>query len=186
MNNVHWILEHLSHAWILIGSVFDPALEVEWGAQLDFYRRTIFEPTGKPLQPIRNLRHAYTPEQEARLDAILARHPELVEPAFTNDYGELFRSMVASRPDGTVACPAGQRFFRVWNDGLVQGCAHKPELDRIGGLKERILNERSAPFSCNTPDHCDCCLPALLGADRGETDLSGERATLEGSKKRRL
>lgn len=161
IENVHWILQNLSHAWLIVGTVMDPSLAHEWDEAFELYERRVFRDTGHRLQPIRHLNHAFTEGEQACMDEVTLRHAAIVEPVFMNDFGATFKSLFRDVPE--VACPAGQRFFRVWNDGRVQGCAFKSELALLGGLKERVIQERAEPFRCSTPTNCDCCLPALLG-----------------------
>ncbi len=155
--NARWILEHLAHGFLLVGTVMDPALAHEWDEALAFYEREIFAPTGKRLWLIRHLNHAYTPDEEQRLADVARRHAHMVETVLEQDYGALFRGL----PE--VSCPAGQRYFRVWNDGRVEGCPHVPELALLGGLKERVLRERERPYRCSSAGYCECTVPLSLG-----------------------
>ena len=65
-----------------------------------------------------------------------------------------------------VLCPAGQAYFRIWNDGRVQGCPNLPGVAALydgGNIKERRITIQPAPFQCNTPKYCDCHVIEALG-----------------------
>ncbi|HEX7519929.1 MAG TPA: hypothetical protein VF325_06565, partial [Candidatus Deferrimicrobium sp.] len=65
-----------------------------------------------------------------------------------------------------VLCPAGHEYFRVWNDGRVQGCPYVGELQDLGNLKEMRFTPRLCRTRCNTPKFCDCFDILSLGKMR--------------------
>ncbi|MEO5344516.1 MAG: hypothetical protein H7842_14520, partial [Gammaproteobacteria bacterium SHHR-1] len=70
----------------------------------------------------------------------------------------------ADRPQ--VLCPAGKSYFRVWNDGRIQGCPNLADVSELldcGNAKERRLHIRPQPFLCNSPRYCDCHVIDALG-----------------------
>jgi hypothetical protein len=79
------------------------------------------------------------------------------------DFAAVFRGRLQ------VLCPAGRRYFRLWNDGRVQGCPNLPgvpDLFDCGNLKERRLKVRDGDFRCNSPRFCDCNVIDGLGKMR--------------------
>ena len=91
--------------------------------------------------------------------------------AETEEAGRLFTEYQFQDPTPTpffagideVLCPAGHRFFRIWNDGAVQGCSAVPALSMFGNLKERKILVQDRPFRCTTPRYCDCDVIERLG-----------------------
>jgi hypothetical protein len=62
-----------------------------------------------------------------------------------------------------VSCPAGQTYFRVWNDGSIEGCPNVEGLRHSGNVKQRVFQRRSEPFTCTDVRYCDCYHIASAG-----------------------
>ena len=62
-----------------------------------------------------------------------------------------------------VSCRAGQDYFRLWNDGRVDGCSIPGTVQGLGNIKERSFQPRSEPFQCADVRHCDCYHVATAG-----------------------
>jgi MoaA/NifB/PqqE/SkfB family radical SAM enzyme len=84
----------------------------------------------------------------------------MIERSHTEDFGKAFEGLAS------VLCPAGEDYFRIWNDGRVEGCPYIPELANAGNVKERRLVRRAAHFRCSTPRFCDCNNIEALGKMR--------------------
>jgi MoaA/NifB/PqqE/SkfB family radical SAM enzyme len=145
---------------LLLGTILSPLGEELWEEALAFYEREIFEPTGQRLWAIRDCERTATAEQAARLDALEARYAHLIERSHTEDFAAAFAGKEF------VLCPAGKDYFRIWNDGRVEGCPYIPELGDAGNVKERRLVRRGAFFRCSTPRFCDCNNIEALGKMR--------------------
>ena len=148
---------------LLLGTILSPLADDAWEEALEFYEREIFRPTGQRMWMIRDCERPTSPEQEARLAALEERFAPMIERSHTQDFAEAFAGRT------TVLCPAGQNYFRIWNDGRVEGCPYIPELADAGNLKERRLVRREAHFRCSTPRFCDCNNIEALGKMRYDT-----------------
>ena len=92
--------------------------------------------------------------------ALCDNYPEVVAGTHREDFAAGF----ADRPLKSLPC--GRRYFRVWNDGRLQGCPNLPhvaDLFDCGNVKERRLKFRQADFMCDSPRFCDCHVIDGLG-----------------------
>jgi MoaA/NifB/PqqE/SkfB family radical SAM enzyme len=140
--------------------ILSPPLMDEWEEALAFYAREIYAHTGKPLLLVRDIDTPFPAAAEARLRALCQRFGPVVDQVHQEDFAAAFRD----RPE--VLCPAGRRYFRLWNDGRVQGCPNLPgvpDLFDCGNLKERRIRIRDGAFHCNSPRFCDCNVIDNLG-----------------------
>ena len=149
---------------MILGTILSPLSRESWGESLDFYRREIFEKTGQRIWLIKDCDRPMSPEETADVAALEARHGDMVEKTHRDDFSGAF----AGREQ--VLCPAGAEYFRVWNDGRVEGCPYVEALGGLGNLKERTFSPRKGPFACSTPRFCDCYDLLQLGKMR---DASG-------------
>jgi len=143
--------------------ILSPPLRDEWEEAIAFYAQTVYAHTGRPLIPVRDVNRPFTPDDEDRLARLYARFGEVLKGEYVEDFSAAFRD----RPE--VMCPAGVRYFRVWNDGRVQGCPNLPNVPSLhdcGNVKERRLTVRKALFRCDTPAFCDCSAIDKLGMMR--------------------
>lgn len=147
---------------MILGTILSPLVADSWEESIAFYEREVFAPTGQKLWMIQDCERPYTPEEKERYDALVARYEHLVERTHRDDFRAPF--------DGHefVLCPAGANYFRIWNDGRVEGCPYVSERGDAGNLKERRLRRHETFFRCNTPRYCDCYDIAQLGKMRFE------------------
>ncbi|MBF0256900.1 MAG: hypothetical protein HQL47_10695 [Gammaproteobacteria bacterium] len=141
--------------------ILSPALRDEWPEALAYYAEQVFKPTGKPLLLVRDINQVFDPQAEARIAQLQRDFADILQP---EAHQENFAAGFADRPQ--VLCPAGKGYFRVWNDGRIQGCPNLvdvPELLDCGNAKERRLEIRPQPFLCNSPRYCDCNVIDALG-----------------------
>ena len=135
---------------LILGTIFSPLLSDLWDEGLAYYRDTVFAATGRKVWAIRDCDRPFDPAQEELFSRLLERYAAVVEKEHKDDFSAPFAGKEA------VLCPAGRDYFRIWNDGRVQGCPWIPDLTDLGNLKERRLARRAAPFRCTTPRFCDC------------------------------
>lgn len=160
------------HARVLIERRFEqshvdyilcPALRAEWEEAVAYYTETVYAATGKPLLLVRDITGTFDEGAEAGIESLSSRFGEAVAGVHQEDFAAAF----VDRP--RVLCPAGFRYFRVWNDGRVQGCPNLPEVPSLldcGNVKERQLTVRDGHFLCNSPRFCDCHVIDGLGKMR--------------------
>lgn len=170
------------NAKILIGRRYDeihpdfiisPAYQDEWEEALVFYRDHVFAETKKPLLLVRDINRPLSAEQESALQELASRFGEVVHGLHMEDFGAPF----SDRPE--VLCPAGQSYFRIWNDGRIQGCPNLPGADAIwenGNLKERRIRINDAPFVCSMAKFCDCNIIEDLGKMKTPEEPARARA----------
>ena len=135
---------------MILGTILSPLLSDLWEEGLAFYEREVFRPTGRKVWLIRDCDRPFDPEQEALFARLRSRFGEMVEKEHRDDFAADFSGY------DWVSCPAGRDYFRIWNDGRVQGCPWIPELADLGNVKERRLLRRPSRFVCRTPRFCDC------------------------------
>jgi len=148
------------HPIILQGYIVSPSLMDEWQAAVDYYSASIYPHTGQKLLLIKDINQVFTMEQEDRLRKLLCEHSGIVSALHSEDFSAVFTGR------GNVLCPAGKSYFRIWNDGAVQGCPNLPDVPYLldgGNIKERRINIADDPFCCATPRYCDCNVIASLG-----------------------
>jgi len=133
-----------------LNTILSPLERETWEESLAFFERELFERTGRKLTLVSDCDRAFTDEERAAYERLRARFAPMIEEEYRADFEGAF----AGR--GAVLCPAGQSYFRVWNDGRVEGCPWVGELGGLGNLKERTFTPRSAPFRCTTARFCDC------------------------------
>jgi len=149
---------------LLVGTILSPPLSDTWEEALAFYRTSVFEETGRRIWLIRDTNVDFSPSEEERLAGLADRHADMVEKEHRDDFSAPF----AGLPE--VECPAGRNYFRVWNDGRVDGCTWVDGLGRMGNVKERRLERRDGPFRCGTARFCDCWIihnAGLMGTPKG-------------------
>lgn len=140
--------------------ILSPPLIDEWEMALDFYAENVFAHTGKPVLLVRNINTAFDNDAEARIRELSGRFGEVIAGTHQEDFAAGF----ADRP--RVLCPAGTGYFRVWNDGRIQGCPQIPSLCDCGNIKERVLTPGNSYFLCDSPHYCDCHVIDALGKMR--------------------
>jgi len=140
--------------------ILSPDLADEWDEAIHYYAHEVFPQTGKTILLIRDVNRPMNSSQEAAIAALSQTYSEVIGGAHQENFAAPFVGKE------TVQCPAGQSYFRVWNDGRVQGCPNLPGVKAFqdnGNLKERRLHISPTPFSCNSPQYCDCQVIEGLG-----------------------
>ncbi len=133
-----------------LNTILSPLERASWEESLVFFEREIFGPTGRKVTLVSDCDRAFSEEERAEHDRLRDRFAPMVEETYAADFEGAFTGR------GAVLCPAGKSYFRVWNDGRVEGCPWVGELGGLGNLKERRFSPRPAPFRCTTPRFCDC------------------------------
>ncbi|WP_353572179.1 hypothetical protein [Candidatus Albibeggiatoa sp. nov. BB20] len=151
------ILIEKKPAELLLGYIMSPQLSHEWAEALAFYQAEIFAKTGKGIVMVRDVAQAFTLEQEQLFEALHQQYADAVSGTHNNDFAKIFEH------NPNVLCPAGHRYFRIWNDGSVQACPYLPELNQSGNLKQREIQINPQAFACSTPEFCDCHVIEGLG-----------------------
>lgn len=151
---------------LLLGTILSPRLKDSWEESLAFYEEKIFGPTGRRIWLIEDAEQAYDAEERRTYEALATRYAHLVEKTFRNDFEAPFAGKES------VVCPAGADYFRIWNDGRVDGCPYRAERGEVGNLKERRFRRHETFFRCDTPRYCDCYDIAALGKMRDESEAT--------------
>jgi MoaA/NifB/PqqE/SkfB family radical SAM enzyme len=161
-------LFRLHEGTLNLNTILSPLERGTWEESLVFFEREIFGPTGRKVTLVSDCDRAFSDEERAEHDRLRERFAPMVEETYAADFEGAF----AGR--GAVLCPAGKSYFRIWNDGRVEGCPWVGELGGLGNLKERRFSPRAAPFRCTTPRFCDCYDILKLGR-MGFEDAQGAR-----------
>lgn len=148
-NNAKFIIERRNWDMFLMNMIMSPAEHKIWDEALAFYDDQIFRKTEQRITLIRDTLN-WDHTSEDRLQEISRRFAHLIAECREVDFASLFKG------NERVLCPAGKEYFRVWNDGLIQGCPMIGELANLGNAKKREFEPRSILFDCNQPRHCDC------------------------------
>jgi MoaA/NifB/PqqE/SkfB family radical SAM enzyme len=149
IENARIILD-LHKGELIMNTIFSPLTRSSWEESLAFYEKEIFNPTGRKTWVVEDCDRPYTPEEQEECNRLKERFTHMIEKVYHQDFAAAFAGKEA------VLCPAGKDYFRIWNDGRVEGCPYIPELAGAGNVKERTLTVRQAPFRCTTPKYCDC------------------------------
>jgi hypothetical protein len=128
-----------------------------WEESLLFYRREIFSKTGKKIVLVKDINRPFGEEAEVFLTSLKKRFADSVERIHHEDFAGIFEGC------DHVFCPAGSSYFRVWNNGDVQGCPNIYELSQSGNVKERKVVIRDKLFCCSEMIYCDCNIIEGLG-----------------------
>lgn len=148
---------HARGTEMLLGTIISPTVEAQWEESLRYYEEQVFKPTGKKIVLIRDVHRPLGEEAEKHLTEL----EKTFEPMIERVHQENFAANFAAYKN--VLCPAGQEFFRVWNDGKLEACPYIPELRDAGNIKDRVIRVREERFRCFQPRYCDCNVIARLG-----------------------
>ena len=142
---------------MLLGTIFSPVLRDFWEESLVFYEKEIFTKTGKQLTLIRDINGEFKAEDEILIRSLNQRFLPMVESVYQEDFSENFKNIEH------VLCPAGNTYFRIWNNGDVQGCPVIPALANCGNIKDRRIVVENNFYRCSQPMYCDCNIIEGLG-----------------------
>jgi MoaA/NifB/PqqE/SkfB family radical SAM enzyme len=147
--NAKLIIGRRNWEFFLLNVIMSPAEHEIWDEALSFYDKRIFRKTGQKITLTRDTL-SWDPSSEERLQALSRRFAHLVSETREVDFANSFRGI------DSVHCPAGMEYFRIWNDGRIQGCPYIGELSDLGNAKQRTFSPRATLFHCNQPKFCDC------------------------------
>jgi hypothetical protein len=140
--------------------IVSPLLRDEWKEALAYYEKEVFAWTARKILLVRDINRPLSPEDETRLTGLTQDFSHMIAGTHREDFAQIFSGR------SEVICPAGHAYFRVWNDGRVQGCPHLPDVPDLydgGNIKERRIALQPGPFRCSTPQYCDCHVIEGLG-----------------------
>jgi len=133
-----------------INFILTPKESTEWDEALSWYETNLFGQYPKKIVLINDVLTGFTSAEENILNTIQAKYQHLLHQIRRGSFETLLSSF------SSVQCPAGQSYFRVWNDGSIQSCPNISELHDAGNAKSRIFKPRSHPYTCTDVRHCDC------------------------------
>jgi MoaA/NifB/PqqE/SkfB family radical SAM enzyme len=140
----------------LMGTILSPHDVELWEEALRFYDHHVFQETGMRITLIRDVLN-WESRFEERLESLRNKFDYLVAETRHVDFSQMFKMT------DEVICPAGKAFFRVWNDGRIEGCPYIGELSDCGNAMARTFAPRETFFRCSQPKYCDCNLIGRLG-----------------------
>ncbi len=155
--NALCLIQRKGGANFLAGYILSPLERRFWREAMSFYESNIYSATGQPLVLIKDLRNAFDTECEASARELVQEYANMVEEIHEEDFASQFAR------HSHVLCPAGNTYFRIWNDGKIQGCPNISELTDCGNLKQRVFSPKPSLFKCTEARYCDCNNIALAG-----------------------
>jgi MoaA/NifB/PqqE/SkfB family radical SAM enzyme len=110
------MLSRKGHDNVMMGTILSPPEMYLWEESLEYYKRNVFDVTGHRIVMIRDVDTIFDQAAEAKLAELTEAYAPMVAEVRQQDFSAVFKG----RED--VLCPAGKDYFRIWNDGSVQGC----------------------------------------------------------------
>ena len=150
IKNALILIDRKGHDNFMVGTILSQPEMHLWQESLDYYQRNVFEATGQKIVMIRDIKEPFDQAAESRLKELTETYAPMIAEVRQEDYSSVFKGQE------TVLCPAGKNYFRIWNDGSVQGCPYMSELKNMGNLKQRSFRPREDLFPCSDPNYCDC------------------------------
>ena len=135
---------------LFIGTVLSPLLVDSWAESLDFYEKKIFSRTGWKVVLVPDISRNMSPWENDQVSALLNQFSHMIHHLHNEDFASPFQNVKS------VLCPAGKSFFRVWNNGMIDGCSNIDSLKQLGNAKERIITLNGSFFPCSDPSYCEC------------------------------
>lgn len=142
---------------LLLGTIMSPSLQAMWEEALNYYYHSVFLDTGKKIVLVKDINQAFDQKASNNLMQIKEKYATAVERIHDEDFGAEIGH------NAKVICPAGNTYFRIWNDGEVQGCPNIPSLQNCGNIKERNMIPKAEPVLCSQAKYCDCNIINALG-----------------------
>ena len=121
-------LLRLHEGTVNLNTILSPLERGTWEESLVFFEREVFGPTGRKVTLVSDCDRAFSEEERAEHERLRERFAPMIEETYRADFEGAFAGRAA------VLCPAGQSYFRVWNDGRVEGCPWVGELGELGNL----------------------------------------------------
>lgn len=154
------LMHEINGKSLTIDYVLSPILRQEWEEALLYYENEVFSKTGIKLLLVRDINKTFSQEDEDKLEGIFKKFKHLISGEHQENFAQIFSGK------NKVLCPAGNSYFRIWNDGKVQGCPNLPHIKTLfenGNIKERRISINPNYFYCTTPQYCDCNVIESLG-----------------------
>ena len=148
-NNALTILRRKQHN-LLLGTIISPLIKKWWREALVFYEQEIFTQTQHQIVLVRDIELSLNNEDEANLKALEKEFAHIIQYVHNEDF------LLPFKNNKHVLCPAGNTYFRVWNDGMLEGCPNIKALENMGNVKKRNIQIRETHFPCSEPSYCDC------------------------------
>jgi MoaA/NifB/PqqE/SkfB family radical SAM enzyme len=148
-NNALTIIQRKQYN-LLLGTIISPLTKRWWREALVFYEQEIFAQTQHKIVLVRDIENSLNNEDEASLKVLENDFAHIIQYVHNEDFSLPFKN------NKHVLCPAGSTYFRVWNDGTLQGCPNIKALEYMGNVIKRNIQIRETHFSCSEPGYCDC------------------------------
>lgn len=155
--NASLLLQRLDGPDFFVNMILSSPESALWEQALDWYATNIFARHPKRIILIKDVNRDLAAPDEALLDRLQQRFAPLIQSVRRGAFAQAFE------PFDYVTCPAGQEYFRVWNDGRIEACPNVETLRDAGHAKERRFTPRTLPFDCWNARHCDCFHIASAG-----------------------
>jgi MoaA/NifB/PqqE/SkfB family radical SAM enzyme len=128
-----------------------------WEEALAWFEQNIHADYPKKLILINDVNLPLTAVEERLIARLHERFGHVIQSVRRGNFESVLKEF------DHVSCPAGQTYFRVWNDGRIEGCPNVDGLKHAGNAKERVFLPRSEAYICNDVRHCDCYHIASAG-----------------------
>jgi MoaA/NifB/PqqE/SkfB family radical SAM enzyme len=142
----------------LLGFILSPDEQHIWSEALSFYEQNIYSETNKKITLLRDELATWDDVLNEDINRLQRKFKDSTEPL-----GEVTDFQQKLHAIDTVMCPAGRLYYRVWNDGTVQGCPVIEARRDAGNVKQRDVKFWDNDFHCNQAKYCDCVHIYKLG-----------------------
>jgi MoaA/NifB/PqqE/SkfB family radical SAM enzyme len=140
-----------------VNIILSPPERDLWEDALDWYEVNIFAEYPKKLVLINDVNIPLAQADERVVSRLHDRFGQMIQSTRRGNFESVLKEF------DHVSCPAGQAYFRVWNDGKIEACPNIEQLKNSGNAKERTFLPRSEPFHCSNVRYCDCYHIASAG-----------------------
>ena len=140
-----------------INIVLSPPESHLWEEALEWYQTNIYAEYPKKIILINDVNYALGAAEEQIIARLEDRFGDVIRSVRRGNFESVLKEF------DHVTCPAGQSYFRVWNDGKIESCPNVDELKNAGNAKDRTFFPQTAPFTCTDVRHCDCYHIASAG-----------------------
>ncbi len=140
-----------------VNIVLSPPERHLWEEALEWYQANIYSEYQKKIILINDVNYPLGAEDDAIIARLHDRFGSIIRSLRIGNFESILKEF------DRVSCPAGQSYFRVWNDGKIEACPSVDELKNAGNAKDRTFFPRSEPFICTDVRHCDCYHIASAG-----------------------
>ncbi|MDP2786084.1 MAG: hypothetical protein Q8O38_16060 [Sulfurimicrobium sp.] len=140
-----------------VNFILSPGESAHWEPALIYYEERIFRKTGQKMVLIKDILANFSEDDGSRISRLNERFSHMVKYVKEEDFAARFAL------HEFVLCPAGSSYFRVWNDGAIQGCPYVSELSDCGNAKNRTFRPTKGLHPCREAKYCDCYAIAVIG-----------------------